>query len=180
MKLFGKILLTLAVCIALGNAISGSAHIMEPVPAHYPYGYAVPYQVMPYAPYPIGHMPYPYAHLYAYSIPDSRFTTVDFDVNTVADERLLRTFPLSIGARNYLEIKFRAAYNLYRQGKFQEALEAFSDESVFRRNYLFLYWAGMSAVRLGNQTRAAEFFNRVLAINPSYEPARREVTLIRQ
>jgi len=179
MKLIEKVILTLAVCFIIGSAVTAAAYIMEPPPVYYPYDYTMPYMGMPYAPYPIEHIPYPYPYAYphSYAIPHPGFTVVDFDVNSVADERLIKTFLLSPGDQNYLEIRFRAAYNLYRQGKYQEALEVFSDESLFWGNHLFLYWAGMCAVRLGDNSRATEFFNKVLAINPYYEPAIREVTL---
>ena len=178
MKLFLKAVLTLALCFVIGSAVSAEAHVIGQVPLHhYPYGYAVPYPVMPYVPYSIGHIPYPYPYFYSYGITRPKPRIVDFDINTVADERLIKAFPLSHVDRNYLEIKFRVAFNLYKQGKFQEAMEAFSDLSIYRGNYLFLYWAGMSAVRLGDNSRATEFFNKTLAINPYYEPARREVSL---
>jgi len=181
MKMFGKVILALVVCVVIGSAVSAAAH----VPAHYPYpyDYAVPYPVMAFEPYMID--PYPYPHPYTYPYPFINpyptpypvFITVDFDVNNVADERIIKTFPLSIADRNFLEIQFRGAFNFYKQGKYKEALEMFSDQSKFWGNYLFLYWAGMCEIRLNNKTRATEFFHKALEINPHYEPAKREVSM---
>ena len=61
MKLFGKIILTLAACIIIGGAVSASAYYYQPY-QYYPHPYyaqpyyAHPYQVAPYyyvPPYPV-------------------------------------------------------------------------------------------------------------------------------
>ena len=184
MKLYGKKIITLAVCIMMGRALTAAAYVMSPAPLNYHqygyYGYHVPHMIMPYAPSPIHYMPYPHAFFHPFAIPHPpKYRIADFDINTVADERLIMTFPLSTAQRNYLEIRFRVAFNFYRQGKYQEALELFSDRSIYPGNYLFLYWAGMSALRLGDRHRASEFFNTALLHNPYYEPAQREVVFSR-
>jgi tetratricopeptide (TPR) repeat protein len=98
--------------------------------------------------------------------------TLDFDSNSIADARLIRTFPLAQTEMNSLEIEFRGAWNLYVGNRFQEALSAFARQSGYAGNYLSPYWAGMSAWKLGDRNLAIAWFNSALEINPYFQPAR--------
>jgi hypothetical protein len=97
---------------------------------------------------------------------------LDFDANKIADARLIRTLPLSQPDMNALEIQFRGAYDLFAGQRYYEAFEAFMQQTSFQGNYLSPYWAGMSALRIGDRQTAITLFNNALAINPYYEPAR--------
>jgi hypothetical protein len=98
---------------------------------------------------------------------------LDFDPNQVADARVIRTLPLSQEEMNALEIQHRASWNQYENKRFLDAFASFSQQSSqYRGNYLSPYWAGMSALRLGNLPLADEWFNMALEINPYYQPAR--------
>ena len=66
MKLFGKVLLTLAACIVIGSAVSAAAYPMAHAPYYYPY----------YSPYAPAYAPYPYA----YAAPHPVVTHVEYGV----------------------------------------------------------------------------------------------------
>jgi tetratricopeptide (TPR) repeat protein len=99
-------------------------------------------------------------------------TQLEFDANKIADSRLIRTFPLSQPDMNALEIQFRGGMWLYSAQRYYEAFEAFMRQTSFPGNYLSPYWAGMSALRIGDASTAINLFNNSLSINPYYEPAR--------
>jgi hypothetical protein len=118
-----------------------------------------PAQEPPYPPYP--------------NYPAAGQTMLDFDANNIADARLIRTFPLSQEQMNALEIEHRGAWNLYSSGRFMEAFDSFSRQSAsYAGNYLSPYWAGMSALRMGNLDIAGSWFDTALMINPYFAPAR--------
>jgi tetratricopeptide (TPR) repeat protein len=119
------------------------------------------------SPYP-GNVSYPPYPNYQYS----GQVQLDFDANRIADARLIRTLPLSQPEMNSLEIQFRGAYDLYVSQRYYEAFEAFMRQTSYAGNYLSPYWAGMSALRIGDRQTAITLFNNALAINPYYEPAR--------
>jgi tetratricopeptide (TPR) repeat protein len=97
---------------------------------------------------------------------------LDFDANKISDARLIRTFPISQPEMNALEIQFRGASALYNKGDFYGAYQAFAGQFHFRGNYLSPYWAGLSALKMGNRQAATDLLNQALSINPYYEPAR--------
>jgi hypothetical protein len=98
---------------------------------------------------------------------------LDFDPNQIADARVIRTLPLSQEEMNALEIQHRASWNQYDNKLFTDAFMSFSQQSFqYKGNYLSSYWAGMSALRLGNLQVADAWFNMALEINPYYQPAR--------
>jgi hypothetical protein len=137
----------------------------QPYPPYQQYPAAPPqqpFQAPSGSPYP----PYP-------SYPATSQVMLDFDANKIADARLIRTFPLSQVEMNALEIEHRGAWNLYSNGRYMEAFDAYSQQSVnFRGNYLSPYWAGMSALKLGNIQVASAWFDMALGINPYFAPAR--------
>ncbi|MDR1944372.1 MAG: hypothetical protein LBQ19_06070, partial [Synergistaceae bacterium] len=103
----------------------------------------------PYPPYP--------------SYPNIQDSVLDFDANKIADARLIRTFPLSQAEMNSLEIRHRAAWNLYANKRFPEAFDSFGKQSrEYRGNYLSPYWAGMSALKMKNVPAAVSWFNIAL------------------
>jgi hypothetical protein len=90
----------------------------------------------------------------------------------------------SLGAdKNTLSIAHREACNLYSQEKYKEALEAFAKLAAeYKCDYLSAYWAGMSAVKMGeggasvserNASHKEGFygFGKALDVNPNYKPA---------
>jgi hypothetical protein len=100
-------------------------------------------------------------------------TPPDFDVNVIADARLIRTFPLTQVEVYSLEIRHREAWSHYENKRYKEALEAFVILAQdYMGNYLSPYWAGKAAQKLGNREAAATWFNAALKINPYYQPAR--------
>jgi hypothetical protein len=118
-----------------------------------------PRQEPPYPPYP--------------NYPATGQITLDFDANNIADARLIRTFPLTQPEMNALEIEHRGAWNLYSKGLFLEAFDSFTKQSAnYEGNYLSPYWAGMSALKLGNLQVATSWFDTALMINPYFAPAR--------
>ncbi|MDR1019835.1 MAG: tetratricopeptide repeat protein [Synergistaceae bacterium] len=105
----------------------------------------------------------------------------DFDVNQVSDARLIKTFPLTEVEMYALEIQHRAAYGLYSQKRYSEALDAFSVQSLeYSGNYLSPYWAGRSAQKTKDDGQAIEWFKRALAINPGYQPAKNALDEMRK
>jgi hypothetical protein len=126
--------------------------------------------VYPVVPAPV---PQPYYQPYSHNYPPYRTTSPGFDVNQTADSRLIRTFPLSEVEVYALEIQHRAAWDLYSNNRLAEALDAFSQQSVaYAGNYLSPYWAGRSALKLGDRQAAASWFDWALKINPNYQPAK--------
>ncbi|MDR1579517.1 MAG: hypothetical protein LBS35_04110 [Synergistaceae bacterium] len=141
--------------------------VERPAPASPPYPAQNP-APMPVVP-PRSEPPYPPYPNY----PAIGQDVLDFDANNIADARLIRTFPLSQAEMNALEIEHRGAWNLYAKGRFSDALDSFSRQSVnFRGNYLSPYWAGMSALKLGNLQAAIGWFDTALVVNPYFLPAR--------
>jgi hypothetical protein len=138
----------------------------QPVQYNYPPAYT-PAGAPPESPYP-GAVTYPPYPNYQYS----GQVQLDFDANRIADSRLIRTFPLSQPDMNSLEIQFRGAYDLYAARRYYEAFEAFMKQTSFPGNYLSPYWAGMSALGIGDRQTAVTMFNNALSLNPYYEPAR--------
>jgi TolA-binding protein len=100
---------------------------------------------------------------------------LDFDANKIADARLIRTFPLSQPDMNALEIEYRAAWQLYNKRRYAEAQDAYARQTSYNGNYLSPYWAGLSALKLGDKQAAISWFNRALGINPYFEPARNAI-----
>jgi hypothetical protein len=123
-------------------------------------------------PQPYGNVPFPPQP----NNPENYAVTLDFDSNSIADARLIRTFPLSQPDMNALEIQFRGGWNFYASQRYYEAFESFSRQSSFPGNYLSPYWAGMSALHLGDRQSAIAWFNNSLAINPYYQPARNAIS----
>jgi hypothetical protein len=143
-----------------GPVFPYSAPVLAPAPVASGAPMAAPRLAEP--PYP----PYP-------NYPAIGQAVLDFDANNIADARLIRTFPLSQAEMNALEIEHRGAWSLYSKGRFAEALDSFSRQSVsFRGNYLSPYWAGMSALRLRDVQAATAWFDSALVINPYFLPAR--------
>jgi hypothetical protein len=100
----------------------------------------------------------------------------DFDVNDIADLRLVRTFPITQIEMYALEIQHRQAWDMYSKKRYKEALAAFSEQAVlYFGNYLSPYWAGKSALMLNDTNLAEDWFNAALNINPYYRPARDEI-----
>lgn len=148
-------------------------------PAEYPEyeeGYFIPYSPalppvppVPQPPQPRQAPPYPPYPNY----PAASQMTLDFDANSIADARLIRTFPLTQPEMNALEIEHRGAWSLYSKGLFLEAFDSFARQSAnYGGNYLSPYWAGMSALKLGNLQVATSWFDTALMINPYFAPAR--------
>jgi hypothetical protein len=101
---------------------------------------------------------------------------LDFDVNQISDARLIRTFPLTQVEMYSLEIQHRGAWNLYSNKRYLEAFSAFCAQSLdYAGNYLSAYWAGISALKMGENQVAIGWFNRALQINPNYQPAIKEL-----
>jgi hypothetical protein len=141
-----------------------------PVPQSYVAPQTYPASPMPYAqasPYPnnVTYPPYP-------NYQNTSAVQLDFDANRISDARLIRTFPISQPEMNALEIQFRGAFELYNNGDFYGAYQAFAGQFNFRGNYLSPYWAGLSALKMGNRQAAIDLLNQALSINPYYEPAR--------
>lgn len=130
---------------------------------------------IPYAPPPLAvapPLPEPSQPMYRMDQPNYALLP-DFDVNQVTDARLIRTFPLTEVEMYALEIQHRAAFGLYSQKRYSEALGAFSVQSLeYMGNYLSPYWAGKSAEKTGDNRQAIEWYRRALAINPGYQPAK--------
>ena len=42
---------------------------------------------------------------------------------------------------------------------------------IYPGNYLDMYWAGVTAYKMGKRTLAREWIDKAIAANPSYEPA---------
>jgi hypothetical protein len=138
----------------------------QPAPPQPAYNYPpAPAPAQPPFPGNAAYPPYP-------NYPYTGQVQLDFDANRIADARLIRTFPLSQPDMNALEIQFRGAWDLYAGQRYYEAFEAFMRQSSFAGNYLSPYWAGMSALKIGDRQAAVSLFNNSLAINPYYEPAR--------
>jgi hypothetical protein len=122
--------------------------------------------------------PEPSQPLYRLNQPNYVFLP-DFDVNQAADGRLIRTFPLTEVEAYALEIQHRAAYILFEQKRYREALDAFGVQSMeYLGNYLSPYWAGKSALQMNEKELARAWFSRALAINPNYKPAADALRLI--
>jgi hypothetical protein len=102
----------------------------------------------------------------------SQQTTQKSDLNTSTDSKVINSYPLSTKDKNALSIQHRAAYNAYSKKSYKKAFEAFSKlADEYEGNYLSAYWAGVSALKLNKKQDAAAWFDRALAINPSYQPA---------
>jgi hypothetical protein len=143
--------------------------VPAPAPAPVLAGTAPPVLGQPLPPRPAQNPPYPPYPNY----PDTSQAMLDFDANNIADARLIRTFPLSQAEMNALEIEHRGAWSLYAKGRFLEAFDSFSRQSAsYGGNYLSPYWAGMSALKLGNLEVADSWFDAALMINPYFAPAR--------
>jgi tetratricopeptide (TPR) repeat protein len=96
------------------------------------------------------------------------------DRNSEIESKLVETYPLSEADKNGLGIAHRGARNLYGQGKYKEAFDAYTRlASDYKCDYLSAYWAGMSAMRLESYKEAGKWFDRALEINPDYEPAKK-------
>jgi hypothetical protein len=142
---------------------------LPPAPAPVSGGAPSPAPWQPLPPQPAMAPPYPPYPNY----PDTGHAMLDFDANNIADARLIRTFPLSQGEMNALEIEHRGAWGLYSKGRFLEAFDSFSRQSSnYAGNYLSPYWAGMSALKLGNLQIAGAWFDAALMVNPYFAPAR--------
>jgi hypothetical protein len=150
-----------------------SYNYSPPAPQSYPapQTYAAPQP--PYAqqsPYPgnVTYPPYP-------NYQNTPTVQLDFDANKISDARLIRTFPISQPEMNALEIQFRGAQALYNKGDFYGAFQAFAGQFQVNGNYLSPYWAGVSALKMGNRQAAIDMLNQSLSINPYYEPARNAI-----
>jgi hypothetical protein len=150
-----------------------------PAPYQPQYQTPQPYQPQPgtqYAPNPPAPAASPFPGNVTYppypNYQDTAYTQLEFDANKIADARLIRTFPLSQPDMNALEIQFRGGMQLYSARRYYEAFEMFMRQTSFPGNYLSPYWAGMSALRIGDTPTAVNLFNNSLSINPYYEPAR--------
>jgi TolA-binding protein len=104
----------------------------------------------------------------------------DVDTATSTSVKVIDTYPISSGEANLLRIGHTNAYNRYRSGRYKDAYPMFSKLAEdYDGNYLAAYWAGMSAQRLKKKDEAASWFDRAIAINPGYQPARSEREKIR-
>jgi hypothetical protein len=157
------------------------------VPAPYqPQTYPQPYpqapqaQPQPYSPPPVAPAPVPVPSPFPGNVTYPPYpnyqntgqTQLEFDANKIADARLIRTLPLTQPDMNSLEIQFRGGMQLFAAQRYYEAFESFMRQTSFPGNYLSPYWAGMSALKIGDAPTAINLFNNSLAINPYYEPAR--------
>ena len=132
---------------------------------------------------PVRHVP-PQVPVYQPPAPPPHYQpflpACDFDVNQIYDARLIRTFPLTRVEMYALEIQHRGAWDLYSKKRYLEAFSSFSRQSLdYAGNYLSAYWAGVSALKLGDKQAAISWFNRVLEINPYHQPAIKELSAIR-
>jgi curli biogenesis system outer membrane secretion channel CsgG/TolA-binding protein len=103
------------------------------------------------------------------------------DRNNDTGFELISAYPLDDAEKNTLSIAHRGAYNLYNQGKYKEALEAFAKLAEdYKCDYLSAYWAGMSAMKIGDNgkdtksasyRKALDWFSKALDVNPDYKPA---------
>ncbi|MDR1508923.1 MAG: tetratricopeptide repeat protein [Synergistaceae bacterium] len=95
------------------------------------------------------------------------------ELNDSTDAKIINSYPLSANDKNTLGIQHRGAYTLYSQKKYQQAYEAFSKlADDYDVNYLSAYWAGVTARQLKKDDEAKAWFERALAINPNYNPAK--------
>jgi tetratricopeptide (TPR) repeat protein/curli biogenesis system outer membrane secretion channel CsgG len=94
------------------------------------------------------------------------------DRNSETGAKLIETYPLSAADKNNLGIAHRGAQNLYGQGKYKEAFEAYKRlASDYKCDYLSAYWAGMSAAQMEMFKDAGVWFKKALEVNPDYKPA---------
>jgi hypothetical protein len=104
------------------------------------------------------------------------------DRNSETGLKLIEVYPLNDVEKNTLGIAHRGAFNLYNKGEYQKALEMFSRLATdYKCDYFSAYWAGMSAVKIGDKQKASErdasyrqaldWFGKALEINPDYKPA---------
>jgi hypothetical protein len=102
--------------------------------------------------------------------------------DTETGYRLIDVYPLDSGTRNTISVIQRGAYDLYTKKNYKDAFEKFSKlASDYECNYLSAYWAGMSAIKIGDAKKgdakkqsykeALRWFDRALAVNPHYKPA---------
>jgi hypothetical protein len=95
------------------------------------------------------------------------------ELNDSTDAKVINAYPLSSKEKNTLGIQHRAAYNLYSKKKYKDAYAAFSKlADEYDVNYLSAYWAGVTAQKLKKNDEAKTWFERALAINPNYHPAK--------
>jgi hypothetical protein len=105
--------------------------------------------------------------------PTTRQDSPAIDTSVEADSRTIDDYPLSPSDKNVLGIRHRSARNLYSQKKYAEAFAIFSElANAYDFDYLSSYWAGASKAALEEKDEARAWFERTLAINPAYRPAK--------
>jgi TolA-binding protein len=106
---------------------------------------------------------------------NSQRSIAGVDPDNTTDSKLIDTYPIAPRERNMLGIQQRNAYQLYNKRKYKDALAAFTTlAEQYDCNYLSAYWAGMAALKVRDNAKAAEFFDLALSRNPNYQPALKE------
>ena len=85
---------------------------------------------------------------------------------------VLDAMPLTPEQKANISIVHKAGYYNLTKGNFSRALKQFEEAvKIYSGNYLDMYWAGVTAYKMGKKSVAREWIDRSISTNPSYEPA---------
>ncbi len=85
---------------------------------------------------------------------------------------VLDAMPLTPEQKANITIVHKGGYYNLTKGNFSRALKQFEQGvKIYPGNYLDMYWAGVTAYKMGKRTLAREWIDKAIAANPSYEPA---------
>ena len=85
---------------------------------------------------------------------------------------VLDAMPLTPEQKANITIVHKGGYYNLTKGNFSRALKQFEEGvKIYPGNYLDMYWAGVTAYKMGKKPLAREWIDKAIAANPSYEPA---------
>lgn len=85
---------------------------------------------------------------------------------------VLDAMPLTPEQKANITIVHKGGYYNLTKGNFSRALKQFEEGvKIYSGNYLDMYWAGVTAYKMGKKPLAREWIDKAIAANPSYEPA---------
>ncbi len=92
--------------------------------------------------------------------------------NTSDQTDVVDGYPIDGATKNAILISHKGGYYSYSNNQFSQAYKAFVNAfEAYEGNYLDAYWAARAAHKLGRKKDATQWLDRVLEINPAYEPA---------
>ncbi len=100
------------------------------------------------------------------------------DVNNCTDANLIKAYNAPDGVRRNTEILFNNGMKFYKAGNYRKAYDMFA-RADSPSDVLNTYWAGMSALKIGDRKNARKWLEKALQMHPDYVPAQKALKQVK-